>query len=728
MLAPDPEVERLQQAFDEQDFSVVLRGTAARLTQSGQPASVVAQLRRLAGLASMRIGRQEDALEHLGEAFRLNPTDRDVAAGLGQVLIQLGRRADAVRPFESLLVNHRDDLTPNTVRTVLTHLGLHYLEAGEFRRARARLEEAIEIDASHPVTLRPLVSVYDALGLLDEAAGARRRLIDRLADGAEKTRICRDHAQLLSQAGRQAEALTWSLAAWKSQPTDDLADELLPLLQASGRDRELADVLGTALERCSDERRPDFALRRAAVLSERLGEPVEAAATLEAALDRNPRLLDLFERLVEILARAEAWPLLHDAYARMIARTLALQESTDALVGLLWRKLGELCRTHLEAWDEALTALHTSTSYVASTPEVDQALVDVAGRASDAQAIVDALLGVYGRDQGRVDAGERLAAALIRQGQLDRGYLVLGTVVGTGGASQTARDTFARIQPTRIGAFAHPLHSGVREKYLNPAGDLVAMRTCMQLAWQLLGDTFARTLDDYDIGSRDRIDPSGGLLIARIAQETATQLGLEHTPTLYTWPRVLDGLMSAYMHKPSVLVAPELLSGQDERALRFLVARQFALLDPAFVLPSLLPMQDLQIVLACLIRAVKPEFDVPAGPLTERVTRQLRRALNDTWLKALRIPVEAFFQDGRAADLVAYRAGMVLEVNRTGLVCCDDPATAFGLASKRPVLPDALDDDMLQQSLRAWTWSDAHQQVRARLGIALRPAAGARQD
>lgn len=727
MLGPDAELVRLQVLYDEQEFSDVHRLATIRLEQPGLGSSVVAGLRALAGLASMRIGRSDDALLHLQESFRLNPLSRDVAAALGQLQVQLGKRSEAARPFEVLLVHHRDALTPNSLRTVLTHLALHYLEADAPERARARLEEALELDAHHPVTLRHLLAAYERLNRIEDALRVRRQLMERLPDGPEKAGLYREQGQALALLGREVEALDNGVLSWRLHHTEELLEQVVDGLLSTGRAREAAELLGLAFEKTHDDKRPDYAMRRATLLAEHLGRPRDAAAALDLLLARDPRHLDAFERLVAILGAAEDWRPLHDAYAHMIARLVALDEPAGPVLGLLWQKLGELCHRHLNAPSEAMTALHMSTNYVPASAELDRTLSALCVQVPDLTTHIDALAGVFARDAHNRDVGERLAAALLRVGNHDLGYLVLQTVCAEGLGSTQARDTLQRLAATRRLVFGTPLHAGVREKHLNPAPHLGALRATFAMAWRLVGDVFARTLDDYQIGSRDRVDTAAPLLLNRILSDCARQLGREDSPAVYTYAR-MAGLTSAYTHTPALLISPDLLSGQDEGRLRFLVARQLVMLDAHAVLPSMVPLADLQIIVGCLIHAVRADFPAMEGPLADKVNRQLKRSLNEQWVAALRLAVDPFFVDGRTLDIAGYLLALSIEANRAALLCCDDIGVALSMTASLPVVTEPLPAGELVTAVRTWAFSEAHSQLRRELGVQIAPRQPRSQD
>ena len=720
MLGPDAELVRLQALYDEHEFSDVHRLATTRLDQRGLGSSVVAGLRGLAGLASMRIGRADDALLHLQESFRLNPSSRDVAAALGQLLVQLGKRAEASRPFEVLLVNHRDALTRNSLRTVLTHLALHYIEAGDLERARARLEEALELDTQHPVTLRHLLSAYERLNRAGDAVRVRRRLLERLPDGVEKAGLYREQGERLALMGKNAEALDNLVLSWRLHHNEALLDQVVDGLLVAGRAREAAELLGLAFEKTHDDKRPEYAMRRAGLLAEHLGRPRDAAAALELLLDRNPQHLDAFERLVGILAAVEDWGQLHDAYARMIARLASQDEPAGAVLGLLWQKLGELCHRYLNAPSDAMTALHMSTRYMGATAELDRTLAGLCVQVPDLTPHIEALSALFARAPHNQAVGERLAATLLRVGNYDLGYLVLQTVCADGSGSPHARQTLERLVPANRHTFGAPLHAGLREKYLNPAPHLGALRATFVLAWQLLGDLFARTLDDYQISERDRVDPAAPLLLNRIISDCVAQLGMDPTPSVYLYGRV-NGLASAYTHMPALLISPDLTSGQDEVRLRFLVSRQLVMLQAHAVLPGMLPLAELQVIVGCLIHAVRPDFQEMDGPLADKVNRQLKRSLNAQWAAALKLAVDPFFADGRTLDLAGYLLALSMEANRTALMCCGDIGVALSLAGSLPVVTEPLPTGELVAGVQTWAFSEAHSRLRREVGAQIPP-------
>jgi hypothetical protein len=183
----------------------------------------------------------------------------------------------------------------------------------------------------------------------------------------------------------------------------------------------------------------------------------------------------------------------------------------------------------------------------------------------------------------------------------------------------------------------------------------------------------------------------------------------------------VNGLTSAYTHTPAMLISPDLLSGQDEAELRFLVARQLVMLDAHAVLPSMFPLGDLQLIVGCLIHAVRPDFQAMEGPLADKVNRQLKRSLNEQWAAALKLAVDPFFADGRTLDLTGYLLALSIEANRAALLCCDDIGVALSVAVSLPVVTEPLPVDELATAVRTWAFSEAHSRLRHELGAQITP-------
>ncbi len=98
--------------------------------------------------------RIDEALGHLQAAFRINPDDLGTGMGIAQILLSMGRTAEAERALAALLERAPDNRQLNfTYAQVLTKLG----RGDESKRY---LERAVEVDATFGLAIGQLIDIY----------------------------------------------------------------------------------------------------------------------------------------------------------------------------------------------------------------------------------------------------------------------------------------------------------------------------------------------------------------------------------------------------------------------------------------------------------------------------------------------------------------------------------------------------------------------------------------
>lgn len=719
MLKREDELERL---LRQREAGQGLEAGQAALVlwpsvQGRWPASQVALLRGLAGVALLRTGRHDEARPHLVAAFESDPTDRETAAALGRLATEAGDRALAARAFEALLINHRDELTEHTLRTVLQQVAQHYLAEGDWTRAQDRVDEALELDGHHAGLLRLRLEVAEAAGEMDRVPGLRERLIAALPEGAEKAGLLVRHAGWLERRGRSREAGLARVACWRmGGPREEAERALRDLQRTDAREEEWA--LWQAL---ADDAEGARAVEVRLSWAERLlgmGDHVRAAETLLTAWALDPSRLSLLERAAALLTAARDWRALHDVYARSIATLRELPGNERVQAGL-WRSLAEVCRLHLSAPDEALVAW-------GEVCRLDPGLIDPQAVLTSARASQDAgiatrvLHAVWSEDGSLAELGELLGALWLRGGETDRGRVVLQTVALCGDAmSAAARASLDRLQVGRpSGSADGPLHSGWRAAYLSEGMDWGPIRACFRVAWALAGERFARTLEDWEVEGRRHRIREDGLLLMNLLAETCDRLGWETVPEVYESTRV-DHIQPAWTLRPALLVHPGWLGSRDAEDLRCLLARQLVLMEPDATLAVLCSGADAQRLLALLVHQADPaRFAMPQGPWVPEVARMLQRALpqQPAWGQALRLAVGQLERQPGLADVPGFQQALVSEAHRTAWLACDDLARVVGWMQASPLAGPLGGPESQAMALRRWALSEQASTARARAG------------
>lgn len=139
----------------------------------------------------------EEAVRHLHAAFKLSPGDLGTGLALTQILVSLGRVADAEPILATLAEVAPDNRSVNLqYAQVLTKLG-----RGD--EARKYLERVIAADPLHVPTVLQLFDIYEQTNEWEKAAAALEPLI---ADDPLNRDLQRQHAYALLRAGEAEKA------------------------------------------------------------------------------------------------------------------------------------------------------------------------------------------------------------------------------------------------------------------------------------------------------------------------------------------------------------------------------------------------------------------------------------------------------------------------------------------------------------------------------------------
>ena len=121
-------------ALDTGDYLLAI-DTGLRLIEAGHDS---APLRFNLGIANLRLGQHDGAIEHLQQAVKLEPTDLDNRLNLGEALVKKGLIEQGVRQWEQAAADHPDSPHP------LYNIGVTYAQKGLFTRAEEYWTKALE--------------------------------------------------------------------------------------------------------------------------------------------------------------------------------------------------------------------------------------------------------------------------------------------------------------------------------------------------------------------------------------------------------------------------------------------------------------------------------------------------------------------------------------------------------------------------------------------------------
>ena len=172
---------------------------AAPETKPGQVLAPKALKETQKGLAALQAGNLNDAQKHLDNAFKVAPTNADVAFLLGYLYLQKKDKEQAKTYFEKAV-----SFNPQHARA-LTSLGELYVDDGNYQAATDPLEKAVSADPGHWQAHWMLASAYLHQHELEKSAQQARLAIQTGKGAANNAELVLGDA--LAGLGKSKEAI-----------------------------------------------------------------------------------------------------------------------------------------------------------------------------------------------------------------------------------------------------------------------------------------------------------------------------------------------------------------------------------------------------------------------------------------------------------------------------------------------------------------------------------------
>jgi len=202
-----------------QVFTVLVRlkldaAGSTLVVKPGQLLAPKAQKETEKGLAALKAGNLNDAQKHLENAFRLAPTNADVAFLLGYLYLQKKDKDQAKTYFEKAT-----SFNPQHARA-LTSLGELYLNDGNYKAATDPLEKAVAADPAHWQAHWMLASAYLHQNELEKSAQQARLAIQSGKGAANNAELVLGDA--LAGLGKSKEAINAFQTFLEANPKSDV--------------------------------------------------------------------------------------------------------------------------------------------------------------------------------------------------------------------------------------------------------------------------------------------------------------------------------------------------------------------------------------------------------------------------------------------------------------------------------------------------------------------------
>ncbi len=356
-----------RQLASESAWDALLELHRLRLAEADVGSTKAAILVKIASIHEQALGRPEDALEPLLEAFDLRPMDEAVIVSLERVAKANGQMQQVAERARGLLKNLNDHEARVAILGHLVYWYERLLSRG--KDASPFAAELDRLDKSHPVALRRAAQVAASSGDVRAQRELLLRALERAIRDDEKVTL---HLQLANSFAGTPESQKHYEAVLAHDPTNIVA---LQAIERFGRDQEKHPQVEWALLQQSEH---------APTESERVRAVLELALLHEKRFLRRESAAELFERVLEMEpAQPQALEGLERCYHAL--------RNWARLAGVLRIRAGQTydkgTRTHLleraaEAYEAKLgdfaSAVEVHLQLLSADPKHKRALTDLA--------------------------------------------------------------------------------------------------------------------------------------------------------------------------------------------------------------------------------------------------------------------------------------------------------------------------------------------------------------
>jgi len=389
-----------------------LRTRAAAEPEGGADKELCRQVYRL-GYVAEKLGQRDAALEHYEQAYQLDATYLPALEGYAHLLVQSQRHEQALKVLQTILIHHREDLTDLEVVEVYWQIGEVHSALKQPDRAQNNFEKALAIDPGHEPTLRALIQLADSNDQWERSAEYRHSLLQSL-DGDAKADAALELGKLAREKLKDSHiAIDAYAQANRIRPDDvEVMDALYMLFRETRQSQKAAEILERMLQTPAMQADPQRAKRVWYALGEsyrdELKDVPRAVEAFNAALELDPRFVEAFGAIEQMLSSEKQWKPLEENYARMIQR-LPKTEDTHAARMVLWRTLGELYQQVLKQPQEALMAFQVAAAGLPDDASVQESYGDLLMQTPGSE---EKAVGAYRRALGATQNPRKVASAL----------------------------------------------------------------------------------------------------------------------------------------------------------------------------------------------------------------------------------------------------------------------------------------------------------------------------
>ena len=335
-------------------------------------------------------------------------------------------------------MHHRDTLDEASIAQIFFQQGHIKLQVGEKRKALDFFRKSLDIRPVNADSLRAVADIHEARGDWDDVVHYRRRLVEVMPEGVERFQALVSVAEVLGDRLNNHRAAVEIYEDVLAQDPENklVLGKLLGLHEAASNWPAAVETL-TKLAELEDNgtRKAKYWCGVATIQQKYQNDKFMAVRSFDYALDADPNLLRAFEAIDHILTTERDYERQDRYYRKMLKRAMDHQLD-DALVFSLAKNLGEINRTRLQRYDEAIKAFGIAASRRPDDQGVHQILAQLYELNDETDKAVERYQMLIARDPKNIESYRSLKRLFMESDRYDEAWCVCQVLCFLNKASQ----------------------------------------------------------------------------------------------------------------------------------------------------------------------------------------------------------------------------------------------------------------------------------------------------
>ena len=574
-----------------------------------------------------QLHKDEKALTHYRQAYELDSTHLPTLRGMGELLFRHEDWDRAFKIYQTVLVHHRESLEPDEVVDVFYKQGVIKLKVGERRKALDFFRKALDLDPKSVATLGAITELHEAQGDWEDVIHYRRQQLEQLEGEERFTALVKIgdilHGQLRN--GRLAvDAYNQALA---QQPGSKLVlGKLLGLHEEAQNWNDAVTVLSQLADTEEDAGRKAKYWAGVATLQQKyLKDNYNAVRSFDKALDADPTMLKAFQAIDQILTQDRDYERQDRYYRKMLKRATEVGLD-DQLVFSLAKNLGEINRSRLQRYEEALKAYK-----IALTKKPDDAGIhQIMAQLYEMEDRVDKAIAQHYKlielDPRQTESYQNLRRLFMEAGKYDEAWCVCQVLTYLGAANQDERVFFEKYRSRTLTQARRPLDKQ-HWALINHPEKSVLLDHLFQRLYPFLLPLMTTQLKDLRLNKRKHLIEANEQTPFNNVLTYTAQITRLNRLDVYRDPEGRAGIRSAPLNPPAMIVGSDITSGPKLQELAFICSKQLYLMGQHHFLATIDENYEarktrLLSSIYALMKLVNPQTQVQADPaLLEELAR-----------------------------------------------------------------------------------------------------------